>query len=102
MSIKKQYLRSRPICKVTFRMPKTVAEGAHAVHLVGEFNNWSTIGTPMKSLKSGEFKTTLELTPGKEYQFRYLINQEKWENEWEADKYVRNDFGNCDNSVIVV
>ncbi len=102
MSLKKQYLKSKPVCKVTFRLPKQAAVSAGAVCVVGDFNNWSTIATPMKRLKSGEFKAIIDLEIDREYQFRYLIDDDQWENDWNADKYTPNHFGNCDNSVVVV
>ncbi len=102
MSLKKQYLKSKPVCKVTFRLPKKAVETACAVSIVGDFNNWSTISTPMKKLKSGEFKAIIDLEIDREYQFRYLIDDQEWENDWNADKYIPNQFGNCDNSVVVV
>ena len=102
MAIKKQYLKTKPICKVTFRVPKQSAKASKAVHLVGEFNDWNPQATPMKGLKNGEFTATLDLEPGREYQFRYLFDQQVWENEWQADKYVQSNFGNCDNSVVIV
>lgn len=102
MSFKKQYLKSKDCCKVTFRLPKAAASGAATVHIVGEFNDWSTVKTPMKRLKSGEFKAIVDLVPGKAYQFRYLIDQTTWENDWEADRYVKSDFGDCENSVVVL
>ena len=102
MSLKKQYLKNKDRCKVTFRFPPAAAQDAGTVHLVGEFNDWSTVQTPMKRLKSGEFTVTLELIPGRAYQFRYLIDQTDWENDWEADRYVKSDFGDCENSVVVV
>ena len=102
MSLKKQYLKSKDQCKVTFRLPKAAAPGAETVHIVGEFNNWSTVQTPMQRLKNGEFKAVVELVPGQAYQFRYLIDQTSWENDWEADSYVKSDFGACENSVVAV
>jgi 1,4-alpha-glucan branching enzyme len=72
------------------------------VHIVGEFNNWSTMETPMKRLKSGEFTAIVNLAAGHEYQFRYLIDQMTWENDWDADRYVKSDFGGSENSVVVV
>lgn len=102
MSLKKQYLKNNARCKVTFRLPQEAAPTAKNVHLVGEFNSWSTVKTPMKRLKSGEFTVVVELTPGREYQFRYLIDQTTWENDWEADRYVKSDFGDCENSVVKV
>jgi hypothetical protein len=55
----------------------------------------------MKKQKTGEFATTIDLETGKEYQFRYVINDEKWINDQEADKFVPNGTGD-DNSVVVV
>lgn len=102
MSLKKQYLKTKNVCKVTFRFPKAAAPKAKTVHIVGEFNNWSTVETPMRRLKNGEFKVVLDLSPGQAYQFRYLIDQTRWENDWGADQYVKNDFGDCENSVVAV
>jgi 1,4-alpha-glucan branching enzyme len=102
MSIKKQHLKSRPVCRVTFRFPSEAAENADSVHIVGEFNGWDRQATPMRKLKNGSFMTTLDLDPGREYQFRYLIDGKKWENDWAADNYTPTPFGMEENSVIVV
>ena len=102
VGIKKEYLKSGNVCKVTFRLPKIVAPNAKTVCIVGEFNNWNIYANPMKRLRSGEFTITLELEPGKEYQFRYLIDECTWENDWNADKYVTSPYGDSDNSVVVV
>ncbi|MGA6926951.1 MAG: isoamylase early set domain-containing protein [Desulfosarcina sp.] len=102
MSFKKQYLKSRPQCKVTFRLPKEAASEAKVVNLVGEFNNWSMVETPMKRLKSGDFTVTVELPVGKAYPFRYLLDQMNWENDWDADRYEKSGVGDCENSVVVV
>jgi 1,4-alpha-glucan branching enzyme len=100
MALTKQYLKSKPVVKVTFRLPKEAAPEANVVSLVGEFNNWNIQATAMEKLKNGSWRTTLELEPGRDYQYRYLIDETTWENDWEADKYVRSSFGNCDNSVV--
>jgi 1,4-alpha-glucan branching enzyme len=100
MSIKKQYLKSKPICKVTFRLPKEAVESAKSVNLVGEFNNWNIYATPMKKLKNGSFTVTLDLESNRDFQFRYLIDQTTWENEWDADNYVATPYGDCENSLI--
>lgn len=100
MSIKKQYLKSRPTCKVTLRVSKEAAAGAKTIHAVGDFNDWSEDATPMKALKSGEFTCALELsTEQPEYHFRYLHDNGNWENDWEADAYAANSMG-TENSVI--
>ncbi|RMF80254.1 MAG: glycoside hydrolase [Chloroflexi bacterium] len=96
--LKKQYLKSKPVCKVTFVLPEDI--DAETAHLVGDFNEWGEVEIPMKQLKSGEFKITLPLETNREYQYRYLVNGEEWHNDWDADKYVPNPFC-CENSVVV-
>ena len=102
MALKKRFLKTRPICKVTFRISRKAAGDAEMVNLVGDFNNWSVTQTPMNRLKSGEFTLTLDLEIDEEYQFRYLIDGSRWENDWAADKYVPSPFPGSDNSVVVV
>ncbi len=99
--IKKQYVKSRPICKVTFRLSKDAAQGAKRVNITGDFNNWDKELTLMKRLKNGDFTVTLELEKDREYRFRYFIDNRTWENDWFADKYLPNPFG-CDDSVVIV
>ena len=37
MAIKKQFIKSKPVCKVTFSLEALEAE---SVSVVGDFNNW--------------------------------------------------------------
>ena len=99
MSLKKQFLKSKPVCKISFRLDAADAAGATKVQLLGDFNNWDETVEPMTALKSNDFTATLELETGKEYQFRYLIDGTIWKNEVQADDYVANSFG-ADNSVV--
>jgi len=102
MALAKQYSRTKPVCKVTFTLPKEAVKNAKTVHLVGEFNQWQIHATPMKKSKDGSFKIVLELQKGRQYQYRYLIDDTLWENDWIADKYVPSPYGACENSVAVV
>lgn len=102
MSTEKKYAKTKPLCKVTFCLPREAAKGAKTVTIAGDFNQWSQTATPMKKDRSGNFKVTLELETGKEYQFKYLLDGTTWENDWEADKYVMAGVGNAENSVVVV
>lgn len=99
--IKKQYLKTSPECRVTFRLPGEAAPGSHTVTIVGDFNSWSADEMPMKKLKSGDYQIVLRLASNREYRFRYLIDNNRWENDWCADKYIENPFG-CDDSVVIV
>jgi 1,4-alpha-glucan branching enzyme len=96
--LNKQYPKSKSTCKVTFTLPEIVQ--AETVYLVGEFNEWNESATPMKKNNKGDFTTTLELEPGREYPFRYLVNGSEWHNDWNADKYIPNPFSG-DNSVVI-
>ncbi len=96
--LKKRYLKSRDICKVTFYT--AAALEADNIYLVGDFNGWDETAAPMQSLKDGRFKIVLELEPEREYQFRYLVNGDEWHNDWDADNYVPNPFIG-DNSVVI-
>jgi 1,4-alpha-glucan branching enzyme len=98
--IKKQFLKSKPVCKVTFSIPAEAAVEAKEVKLVGEFSDWTKSPIEMKKLKDGSFKTVVSLETGKEYEFRYVIDGDRWENDWEADAYRSNTVTFEENSVV--
>jgi 1,4-alpha-glucan branching enzyme len=102
VGIKKKFFKAKNMCKVKFRLPKAAAPDAKSVCIVGDFNNWDLHANPMKKLKKGDYTIELDLEPEKEYQYRYLIDESKWENDWKADKYVKNPYGDGDNSVVSV
>jgi hypothetical protein len=83
---------------VTFRLP--AAAGAHAAWVVGEWNNWSLDADPMKPRADGSFECALLLEPGRSHRFRYYLGDERWENDWDADAYVDNEFGGADSVVV--
>ncbi len=101
--LKKVFPKKGKVCKATFSLPKQAVASAKKVALLGEFNNWDQ-SNPfiMKKKKDGSFETTIELKTGKAYEFRYLIDNRVWENDWAADQYTPvNAFG-IENSVINV
>ncbi|WP_199611538.1 isoamylase early set domain-containing protein [Flocculibacter collagenilyticus] len=102
MSLKKQYLKSKPLCKVTFHLTKQQAKKASKVSLLGDFNDWDRTATPMKQLKSGDFTTTINLPKDNSYHFRYLLDDAKWEIDCQADALVKSPISQSDNSVINV
>ncbi len=97
--LKKAYSKTGRVCRVTFRLPAEVK--AQKAMLVGDFNGWDTQATPMRVLKNGDFSVTLSLEAGQAYRFRYLLDGERWENDWAADAYAPNEFGG-DDSVVQV
>jgi 1,4-alpha-glucan branching enzyme len=100
MSIRRQYLKTKPVCKVTFRIPESIGAGAERAWLLGEFNDWSRSAHPMRRLKTGAFTLTVDLEPGRDYQFRYLMDQTIWANDPDADDWVPTPFGESHNSLI--
>jgi 1,4-alpha-glucan branching enzyme len=83
---------------VTFELPTAIGAD-HAVHLVGDFNAWNQNDMPMHRNGSGRWQLTLPLKTGKEFQFRYLVDGQRWYNDWNADSYVTNPYGGK-NSVV--
>jgi len=99
--IEKKFLKTRPVCKVTFTLPGEAAPDAETVCVMGEFNNWSRDATPMKRRKNSNFSLSLDLEKGRSYRFRYLIDGWKFENAWAADRYESNPYGGEDSVVEV-
>jgi 1,4-alpha-glucan branching enzyme len=100
MPIKKQFLKSRPVCKVTFRLPKEVAEGAEGAWVVGDFNDWDESASPMKPLKGGDFTATVDLEAGREYHYRFKLAGDVWKSDPEADAHAPSPFPGVENSVV--
>ncbi|OJF68321.1 glycoside hydrolase [Alteromonas sp. V450] len=102
MSLKKQYLKSKPLCKVTFRLNAEAAKDAQKAELCGDFTDWKSQSLDMKKLKNGDFTLTVNLEKDRDYQFRYLLDGENWENDWEADAYMPSFVSVEENSVVRV
>ena len=66
--------------------------------LVGDFNGWSTTATMMTRTEHG-FTVTVMLQPGRRYRFKYLLDGDRWENDWAADDYEPNRHGGDDSVV---
>lgn len=90
--IKKQQIKSRHVCKVTFELPKDLE--ADAVHLLADFSDWQDV--PFVRQPGGGWKLVQELEPGREYQFRYKVvhgDHNHYFNDEQADGTVPNDQG---------
>lgn len=98
MAIKKQFIKTKPVCKVTFSIE---AKEAQSAAVVGDFNNWNPAEGELSKLKNGTFKATFELPASNSYEFRYLVDGE-YVNDVEADDFKWNDFAAAENSVLAV
>ena len=100
MSLKKTFSSDGKKCTVVFTVNPEAANGAEKVYLAGDFNSWDATSIPMKKSPDGSFSVKKQLETNKEYQFRYVLNGNTWINDWKADKYVRSELANDDNSVV--
>jgi len=97
MAITKQYLKSKPVCKVTFTVP---AEEAKKVAVVGTFNEWNPKkAVQLKKLKNGNFKGAVDLEKDTSYEFRYMVDG-TYINDDQADAYAWNAYAAAENGVL--
>lgn len=100
--LKKDYSKTKKVCKVTFSLPTTAVQDGAEVRVLGDFNSWTwQSGLVMKAGKT-EYTASIELALGANYEFRYAINNERWENDWAADAYVPSPFDGINNSLVSV
>ncbi len=99
MSLKKQFLKSKPVCKVTFRLSKEDANGAKDAKLVGSFTSWEEDAIGMKALKSGDFTAIVSLPAGESFEYRFVTSDGAWINDSDADAFADNGLGES-NSVV--
>jgi 1,4-alpha-glucan branching enzyme len=80
MSIKKQFVKTKPVCKVTFSVE---AKKANTASVVGDFNNWDQEAGALNKLK------------------KYVVDGQ-FVNEPEADSFRWNDYAGAENSVLSI
>ena len=98
MSIKKQFVKSKPVCKVTFSVE---AKEANTASVVGDFNNWDQESGALNKLKNGTFKGVFDLNKEASYEFKYVVDGQ-FVNEPEADSFRWNDYAGAENSVLSI
>jgi 1,4-alpha-glucan branching enzyme len=102
MSIKRTFQANKGSYKLTFSLPVAAATNATTVQLLGDFNNWDVKKAPVMKKGKEEYSIQIELASPNTYQFRYLIDGNRWQNDFSADSYVPSPFGGADNSVIIL
>ncbi|MDA9557247.1 isoamylase early set domain-containing protein [Vibrio sp.] len=92
--INKRFFKTKNEVEVTFEVP--AVEVTKNVVLMADFLGWEP-QSMKKTAKSKSFKFKTRLPKGEEFEFRYLIDGERWHNDPQADQYRRNEFGedNC-------
>jgi hypothetical protein len=85
--------------KVKFVLAAEIVADASTGLLLGEFNNWDKeSGFSLKKGKDGTMEATVALEAGRSYQYRYLLDGGRWENDHRADAYLQvegHDVYNC-------
>lgn len=76
-SAKKQVVKQAVKEAVTFEY---FDPSATVVTLVGDFNRWDLKARPLKRDAGGLWKATVKLPPGL-YQYKFVINGERWEED---------------------
>ncbi|MBZ4188740.1 helix-hairpin-helix domain-containing protein [Niabella beijingensis] len=88
---------------VVFSLPSEALGTASSAVLLGDFNNWDIDrAIALKPHKDGTLKATIKLQPGQTYEYRFLLNDGRWVNDWAAQGYVHKHHFGIDNSVITV
>ncbi|MCK4237343.1 MAG: isoamylase early set domain-containing protein [Candidatus Krumholzibacteria bacterium] len=90
--------------------PKMTERGVHfsiyapragRVNIVGDFNNWSMTADPLYDRDGiGLWTILMPITPGR-YEYKYILNGEKWIPDPGNSHEVDDGFGGL-NSVLVV
>lgn len=80
---------------VEFTVPAVV--DATFADLVAEFVTW--VPLPMDRRPDGSFVVTVRLEAGQRWRYRFLVDGDRWVNDWNAPDYVLDDDG-CGMSVL--
>ncbi len=89
--------------EIIFTLPAEALEGATEAVVLGDFNNWTPgYEFELKRQEDGSFRTTVQLEEGQTYQYRFLLNNGTWQNDYNAQDYVPVSGLFIDNSVITV
>lgn len=100
MSISKRFTDKK--INVAFYIKKVAAQGAIKIDLICEHNGWETVA--MKPQKNGTFRgyITVPRFDKELYQYKYKLyfadGSEKFDNDWDAELYVKNSFGGEDSA----
>jgi hypothetical protein len=80
---------------VAFELPADVH--ASSASVVGDFNDWNPNDGVMQRGDDGSFTCTLAIPAGRTYQYRFLLDGDRWTNNWAAHAYAPNAFGGEDS-----
>lgn len=82
---------------VTFALP--LDEAPDGVSVVGDFNGWDPLATPLRKRSNGTRSAKIDLTDAGTTRFKYLGSGGEWFNDPDAHGFETNEYGEV-NSVI--
>ncbi len=85
--------------KVTFVV--SVDECDRPVSVVGEFNGWDPLATPLRKRSNGTRSGTVELATGTSYRFRYLADGGVWFCDSDAESHMDGETTLADSLLVV-
>lgn len=89
--------------KIRFTLPAEALGTATEAFLLGDFNEWNLDkGISLSVQPDGSLAASVDLEPGKTYEYRFLLNNGTWINDWAAEQYAHNAAFGIENSVISV
>ncbi len=95
--VQKTYFKTKNYCKVKFSL---TPDNAETVEILGLNSDWEN-SIVMSKKKDGTFTCDVSLPKDTQHEFKYLVDENTWINEPEADSQNPNEFGSI-NSVIVI
>jgi len=87
--------------KVDFYLKASRVQNANGGFLVGDFNQWDVNkGIALHLGEDGSLSGTLNLSPGRKYEYRYLLSDGRWEND-DNPKVLKNAYGQIVENCII-
>lgn len=89
--------------EIIFSLPQEALGTATSVVLLGDFNDWDLDKAVLLNKdKDGFWRASVKLKPGRSYEYRFLLDDGRWVNDWAAKEYIHKQHFGIDNSVITV
>jgi predicted flap endonuclease-1-like 5' DNA nuclease len=90
--------------KVSFRLAAEFVADASEGILLGDFNNWNPEeGVQLQKKEDGSMEAEIALVSGRTYQYRYLLNDGRWVNDFSGTTTWVEVHGNfVENNVVEV
>lgn len=92
-------MRRNGTTSVTFALP--IEQTPAAVSVVGDFNDWDPLATPLRKRNNGTRSARIDLDGPARTCFKYLAEGGEWFNDPDAHGFEVNEYGET-NSILAV